>query len=76
MKYIRPTLKVWEKREDLLVGFQMIKCHLIFDIKLGENFRRKARYVVNSDAIEKLVSLTHSSVVCRDSIRAAFLLAV
>ena len=28
-----------------LVGYQKIECHMIFDIKLSENFRRKARYV-------------------------------
>ena len=35
MKNIRPALEVWENDED----------NMIFDIKLGENFRRKARYV-------------------------------
>jgi hypothetical protein len=27
-----------------LIGYQEITSHLVFDIKLGENFRRKARY--------------------------------
>ena len=26
-------------------GYQKVNCHMIFDIKLGENFRRKARLV-------------------------------
>ena len=31
--------------EDLPPGFQYIKCHMIFDVKMGENFRCKARMV-------------------------------
>jgi hypothetical protein len=30
------------EKKDLPVGFQQIQCHMIFDVKLGENFRRKA----------------------------------
>ena len=25
-----------------LEGYQFVKCHIIFDIKMGKNFRRKA----------------------------------
>ena len=28
-----------------LVGYQEVTGHMVFDIKLGEGFRRKARYV-------------------------------
>ena len=46
IKNIRPAFKVWYKRkEDPPIGYQEIKCHMIFDIKLGEKFRRKARLV-------------------------------
>ena len=72
---IRPALEIWEKDEDLLVGYQKINCHIIFDIKLGENFRRKARYVAGGHTTETPASLTYSSVVARDSVRIAFLLA-
>ena len=72
---IRPALEVWENEEDELIGYQKIKCHLIFDIKLGENFRRKARYVAGGHTTETPASLTYSSVVSRDSVRIAFLLA-
>ena len=72
---IRPALEIWENSEDLLVGYQKIKCHIIFDIKLGENFRRKARYVAGGHTTETPASLTYSSVVARDSVRITFLLA-
>ena len=75
MVNIRPALEVWENEEDELIGYQKIKCHLIFDIKLGENFRRKARYVAGGHTTETPASLTYSSVVSRDSVRIAFLLA-
>ena len=46
MKNSRLAFEVWEKRkEDLPIGYQEIKRHMIFDIKLGVNFRRKARLV-------------------------------
>ena len=48
---------------------------MIFDIKLGENFRRKARYVADDYTTETPASLTYSSVVCRDSVCTEFLLA-
>ena len=67
MVNIRPALEIWEKFEDLLVGYQKIRCHLIFDIKLGENFRRKSRYMTGGHTTETPASLTYSSVVSRDS---------
>jgi hypothetical protein len=30
------------EKKDLPVGFQQIQCYMIFDVKLGENFCRKA----------------------------------
>ena len=75
MVNIRPALEIWETDEEKLIGYQKIKCHIIFDIKLGENFRRKARYVAGGHTTETPASLTYSSVVARDSVRIAFLLA-
>ncbi|KAI2493253.1 Reverse transcriptase (RNA-dependent DNA polymerase) [Fragilaria crotonensis] len=46
MKNVRPAFEVWEKSaNEIPPGYQQIKCHLIFDVKMGENFRRKARFV-------------------------------
>ena len=42
MKNVRFALEVFEgRKEDLPIGYQMIKCHMIFDVKLGENFKKK-----------------------------------
>ena len=52
-----------------LVGYQRIDCHWIFDIKVGENFRRKARIVAGGHRTKTPSSVTYSTVVSRDSIR-------
>jgi hypothetical protein len=76
MKNVRPAFEKWEAGEkDLPVGFQRIGCHLIFDVKMGENFRRKARLVANGNEAEAPPTMTYSSVVSRDSVRIAFLIA-
>ena len=46
-------------------------CHMIFDVKFGENFRRKARLVAGGHMTNTPSTLTYSSVVSRDSIRIA-----
>ncbi len=55
------------------VGFQEIKCHMIFDVKM--DLTRKARFVAGGHLTEPPASITYSSVVSRDSVRIAFLLA-
>ena len=47
----------------------------MFDIKLSENFRRKARLVADGHLTEAPKSVTYSSVVSRDSVRICLLLA-
>ena len=63
-----------DPREDL-IGFQEITGHLIFDVKLGENFRRKARFCANGHKTNTPTSLTYSSVVSRDLVRIMLLVA-
>ena len=46
MKNVQPAFEAYVgNKEDLPTGYQQIKCHMIFDIKLGDNFRRKAQLV-------------------------------
>jgi Reverse transcriptase (RNA-dependent DNA polymerase) len=76
MKNVRPSFEKLEKSAgELPPGFQKIKCHMIFDIKMGENFRRKARLVANGNETEAPATLTYSSVVSRDSVRIALTIA-
>ena len=73
---VRPAFEKWEANEkDLPVGYQRIGCHLIFDIKIGENLRRKARLVANGNESEAPPAMTYSSVISRDSVRITLLLA-
>ena len=60
------------RSEGELIGFQEIKCHLIFDVKM--DFTRKARFVAGGHTTETPASLTYSSVVSRESVRIAFFL--
>ena len=55
------------------VGFQEITCHIIFDVKM--DLTRKARFVAGGHLTEAPPSITYSSVVSRDSVRLAFLIA-
>jgi Reverse transcriptase (RNA-dependent DNA polymerase) len=73
---VRPAFEKWEKSElEIPKIYQKIRCHRIFDIKLGENFRRKARFGAGGHTTETASSLTYSSVVSRDSVCIALLIA-
>ena len=56
-----------------LPGYQEIKCHLVFDIKI--DFMRKARFVAGGHMTDPPASMTYSSVVLRETVRIALLLA-
>ena len=76
MKNVRPALEVFEGGiEKLPSGYQEIKCHMIFDVKIGENFHRKAWLVAGGHTTEAPDTLTYSSVVSRDSVRIALTIA-
>ena len=59
-----------------LPGYQEIKCHMIFDIKMDGEFTRKARFVANGAMTKDVpASITYASVVSRESVRIALLYA-
>ena len=61
---VRPAFEVWEKDMDKIsIGYQKIDFHMISDVELGENFRRKARVAAGGHTTETPMSLTYSSVV-------------
>ena len=82
-KELRAVKIAWEARDDLdldevragrqLIGHTEISCHMVFDVKV--DLIRKARLVAGGHMTNAPNSLTYSSVVSRDSIRVAFLLA-
>jgi hypothetical protein len=77
MKNVRPAFEVWEKGiDEIPLAYQEITCHLIFDVKMDENFRRKARFVAGGHTTEVPDSIiTYASVVSRDSVRLALTIA-
>jgi len=58
-----------------LIGFQEIRCHMIFDVKMDGDLTRKARFVAGGHTTDTPDTVTYSSVVSRESIRLAFLIA-
>ena len=70
MKNVRPAFKVFGvNKEDLPIWFQNFTCHVRFDIKLGENFRRKARLLGGVHRMVAPASITYLSVVSRNLVR-------
>jgi len=69
------TFRKYNGGPETLVGYQEITVHMIFDIKLSENFCRKARLVADGHKTETPSSVTYSSVVSRDSVRIMLLIA-
>jgi len=67
------TPKMVREDSKLLPGYQEIKYHFVFDIKM--DFTRKARLVAGGHTTETPSSITYSSVVSRDSMRIAFTMA-
>jgi hypothetical protein len=76
MKNVRIAFEVFEGDVATLPpNYSKVKFHMIFDVKMGENFRRKARMVAGGHTTDVPAVLTYSSVVSRDSVRVAFTIA-
>ena len=76
MKNFRPAFELYDEDiKHLPPKYQEINCHIIFDIKFGEDFLRKACFVTGCNMAKMPSSLTYSSVVLRHSIRISLLLA-
>lgn len=58
-----------------MVGYQEITGHLVFDDKLGENFRRKAQYCANGHKTKAPAAMTYSTVVGQDLVRIMLMVA-
>ena len=74
MKNVRVAFKILDDGERPPPGFQFIRCHMIFDIKM-EDFRRKARLVAGGHVTDVPPTITYSSVVGRETVRIALTLA-
>ena len=74
MENVRVAFRIAEDGEVIPIGYQQIRCHMVFDIK-QEDFRRKARLVAGCHTTEAPATITYASVVSRESVRIALLLA-
>jgi hypothetical protein len=74
MENVRVAFWIFEDGEVIPIGYQQVRCHMIFDIK-QEDFRRKARLVAGGHTTEAPATVTYASVVSRESVRVALLLA-
>ena len=69
MKKINKAVEEYEGDPSDLVGYQEINGHMIFDVKIGENFRHKPRFVADDHKTKTPTSVTYRTVVARDSVR-------
>jgi hypothetical protein len=74
MRNVRVAFKILEADEKVPVGSRFIPLHMIFDVKM--DLTRKARLVAGGHTTDPPPSVnTYSSVVSRESVRIAFLVA-
>jgi hypothetical protein len=73
MKNNMIAFKFLEEGEQVPVGSKWIPFHMIFDVKI--DLTRKARFVAGGHWTDASSQLTYSSVVTRESVRIAFLIA-
>ena len=65
----RCAFEHYEGNTSELVAYEDITGHLIFDVKLSENFRRKARFFADGHLVETPASIMYITLVSRDSVR-------
>ena len=75
MKNVKVAFKVLPDEEEIPPGYQQMTCHMIFDVKFGEGFRRKARMVAGGHQVDTPSHLTYATVVSRETVRIALLMA-
>ena len=75
MKDVRVSFEIYEGEVKDLIEYEKIRGHVIFDVKLGEAFRRKVRYVGEGFRATTQASVTYSSVVRLNSVRILLMIA-
>lgn len=73
MKNNAVAFRFLEDGERIPVGSKWIPFHMIFDVK--EDLTRKARYIAGGHLTDPPMQLMYSSIVTRESVRIAFLIA-
>ena len=73
MKNVHTSFNFIEDDANIPIGFQQIRCHLVFDIKIY--FTHKARLVVGGHTTEVTEMSNYSSIVSRESVRIVMVVA-
>ena len=74
MREVRKAFEIIPDDQTAPIGYQKIPCHMVFDIKM-EDFKRKARLVAGGHKTEAPATITYASVVSRETVRIALMLA-
>ena len=75
MAAVRVAFKILNNGQEPPVGHKYMDCHMVFEIKMENNFRRKARLVAGGHMLDAPPILTCSSVVSRETVRVALTMA-
>ena len=62
MKNNRVVFETFEGRIEDLVGYQEISGHLVYNVKLGENFQQNTRFVSDMHLVDSPSFITYSMV--------------
>jgi hypothetical protein len=73
MKAVTPAFHFLDQDSPPPIGHQKIPCHVVFDVNM--EFTRKARFVAGGHKTEPPASITYASVVSRERVRIAFMVA-
>ena len=74
MHNVKVAFNILNEGENVPIGYQFVKCHMVFDVKMG-TLQRKARLVAGGHMTDPPASQTFASVVSRKSVRIGLLLA-
>ena len=74
MNDVIPSFRKLYNDEFVPIGYQLLNCHMIFDVKM-ENFRRKVMLVEGGQVIDPPSTITYMNVVSRETVNISLTLA-
>lgn len=76
VRNVQPALEVWDRlKSEISVSYQRIRCHLIFNVNMREDFQRKACSVAGGHTTAPPAAIMYARVVSCDSVRIAMFIA-
>ena len=72
MKHVFVAFEEYDKSQGPVpLGYKRLDCHMIFDVEMNKNFRRKAQMVADGHKTETTASITYLSLLSCDSVHIA-----